>query len=345
MANRDVLAIGTSAGGVEALIFLAKRFAPQFPAAVLVTIHLPSRFSSSMDDVLSGAGPLPAQFARDGDRVRKGRIYIAPPDRHLLLDGDHVGLGEGPRENNSRPAIDPMLRSTAVCCSGRAVGVVLTGTLGDGASGLWAIRQGGGIAVVQDPRDAAFSEMPLAAVNRANPDHVVKLGDMPALLQSLVQQPAGEARPLPRSLKYEVEIGRSGSDGMDSIEKMDGIGRRSVLACPDCGGVMWEIDEEDLVRYRCHVGHTYTAEVMSLALDESLRRALATALRALEERVALARKLYRQAVDGGHRLLAETWAEKARDFEREMDVIRGSIRRMDRIAAAAGEPKEAHAAE
>ena len=120
MANRDVLAIGTSAGGVEALIFLAERFPREFPAAVLVTIHLPSNAGSALDQVLSRAGPLPAQFARNGDRVRKGRIYIAPPDRHLLLDGDHVGLGEGPRENNSRPAIDPMLRSTAVCCSGRA---------------------------------------------------------------------------------------------------------------------------------------------------------------------------------------------------------------------------------
>ena len=342
MANRDVLPIGTSAGGVEALIFLAKRFPREFPAGVLLTIHLPSHSSSTLDELLTRVGPLPAQFAVDGEPVIKGRIYIAPPDRHLLLDGERMALGEGPRENNSRPAIDPMLRSTALCCSGRAVGVVLTGTLGDGASGLWALRQGGGIAVVQDPSDAAFSEMPMTALNRAKPDHVVKLADMPALLASLVHQPAGAARPLPHSIKYEVEIARSGSNGMDSIDKMDGIGRRSVLACPDCGGVMWEIDEEDLLRYRCHVGHTYTAEVMSLALDENLRRALASAVRALEERVALARKLYQQAVDGGHRLLAENWADKARDFEHEMDVIRGSIRRMDRLAAAAAErPKAA----
>lgn len=342
MANRDVLAIGTSAGGVEALIFLAKRFPREFPAAVFVTIHLPSHSRSLLDELLTNAGPLRAQFARDGDTVRKGQIYIAPPDRHLLLDGDRVGLGEGPRENNARPAIDPMLRSTALCCSGRAVGVVLTGSLGDGASGLWAVRQGGGITVVQDPTDAAFSEMPLTALNRANPDHVVTLNEMPGLLQRLAHEPAGEARPLPHSIKYEVQVARTGQGNM---EEMDSIGRRSVLACPDCGGVMWEIDEEDLIRYRCHVGHTYTAEVMSLALDEGLRRALASALRALEERVALARKLQRQAADSDHRLLAQNWAEKAREFEREMDVIRGSIRRMDRLAAAADAPKGARAAE
>jgi two-component system, chemotaxis family, protein-glutamate methylesterase/glutaminase len=345
MANRDVLAIGTSAGGVEALLFLAKRFRREFPAAILVTIHLPSHSRSAFDELLTRTGPLPAQFARAGDRVKKGRIYLAPPDRHLLLDGERVALGEGPRENSARPAIDPMLRSTAVCCGGRAIGVVLTGTLGDGASGLWAIRQGGGISVVQDPNDATFPEMPMTALNRANPEHVVSLNDMPALLHQLAHLPAGEAKPLPRSVAYEVEIARSGSNGMDNIDRLDGIGRRSVLACPDCGGVTWEIGEDELLRYRCHVGHTYTAEVMSLALDDNLRRALASALRALEERVALAHKLHRQAAEGGHRLLAETWADKGRDFEREMEIIRASIRRMDRIVAAAEAPKGAHAAE
>jgi two-component system chemotaxis response regulator CheB len=338
MANRDVLAVGTSAGGVEALLFLAKRLPPNFPAAVLVTIHLPRHARSSLDEVLSNAGPLPASFAKDGDQLKNGRIYIAPPDRHLLLDGDRLALGVGPRENNSRPAIDPMLRSTALCCGSRAVGVVLTGTLGDGASGLWALRQCGGVTVVQDPKDAAFAEMPMTALNRAAPDHVVRLADLPALLNSLAQQPAGEPVPAPRNTRYEVEIAKSGRSSMD---EMDGLGRRSVLSCPDCGGVMWEIDEGEMVRYRCHVGHTYAAELMSVAMDESLRRALATALRALEEREALARKLHRQAISSGHRLLAENWAEKAQEFERETKVIRDSIRRVDALAANAARTEEA----
>jgi two-component system, chemotaxis family, protein-glutamate methylesterase/glutaminase len=312
------------------LLFLAKRLPRDLPASVLVTIHLPRHGPSSLDDILSRAGPLPAAFATDNDILRKGRIYIAPPDRHLIVDDDRLSLGEGPRENNTRPAIDPMLRSAAACCGPRAIGVVLTGTLGDGASGLWAVGQCGGMTVVQDPKDAEFAEMPMTALNRARPDHVVGLADMPALLGSLAQQPAGEARPVPRSIRYEVEIARGGPG---SMSEMDGIGRRSVLACPDCGGVMWEIDEDELVRFRCHVGHTYAAEVMSLALDENLRRGLGSALRALEERVALARKLEKQASDSGHRLLAENWADKAREFEREMDVIRNSVRRMERLAA------------
>ena len=330
MANRDVLAVGTSAGGVEALLFLAKRLPREFPAAVLVTIHLPRHARSSLDEVLSRAGPLPAAFAEEGDRPKKGHIYIAPPDRHLVLDGDPLTLGVGPRENNARPAIDPMLRSSAICCGFRSVGVVLTGTLGDGASGLWALHQSGGVTVVQDPKDAAYAEMPLTALNRGAPDHVARLADLPALLHSLAQQPAGEPVPAPRNTRHEVEIARS---GRSSMNEMDGLGRRSVLSCPDCGGVMWEIDEGNVIRYRCHVGHTYAADLMSVAMDENLRRALATAQRALEEREALARKLHRQAISSGHRLLAETWAEKAHEFERETNVIRESIRRVDQLAA------------
>jgi two-component system chemotaxis response regulator CheB len=155
---------------------------------------------------------------------------------------------------------------------------------------------------------------------------------MPGLLSSLAHEPAGQTKSLPRSMQYEVEIART---GRGSMEEMDQFGRRSVLACPDCGGVMWEIDEGELSRFRCHVGHTYTSELMSLALDENLRRALASALRALEERVALAQKLYNQAKTSGHRLLAENWTAKLNEFQTEMDIIRGSIRRMDRLAAQA----------
>lgn len=329
MTNRDILAIGTSAGGVEALMFLAKSFPPDFPAAVFVTLHLPSQFRSSLDDILDRAGPLSATFAQDGDKLRKSHIYIAPVDRHLMVESDRVILGHGSRENNARPAIDPMLRSVAACCGPRTVGVVLTGTLYDGASGLWAIDQCGGVTVVQDPSDAAFPDMPTNALNRLRPDHVVSLAAMPKLLNSLAAQPAGDPMPVPESIGFEIEIAKGGHA---TIDDMDGIGRRSGLACPDCHGAMWEIDEGDLVRYRCHVGHTYTAEVMSVALDENLRRALASALRALEERRALARKLEHQAELNRQPHLARSWAHRAIEFERELNVIRDSIQRIDKIA-------------
>jgi two-component system chemotaxis response regulator CheB len=334
MGNRDVLAIGASAGGVKALMELAAGFRADLPACVLVTLHLSNQFRSSFDELLSRAGPLPAKFAEDGEALRKGHIYIAPPDRHLLVKGDRVLLGVGPRENNSRPAIDPMLRSAALCCCNRTIGVVLTGTLGDGASGLWAVSQCGGITVVQDPRDAAFPEMPQNALELVEPDHVVDLQRMSWLLNSLVHEPAGEPGTVPEGLHIEVEIAMGERE--NAMNELDTIGRRSVLSCPDCQGVMWEIEEGELTRFRCHVGHTYASELMNLALDEGLRRALASALRALEERVALARKLYSNAEQRGQRHLMSNWSGRVHEYEQEMQVVRDSIRQMEAIAARAG---------
>jgi two-component system, chemotaxis family, protein-glutamate methylesterase/glutaminase len=339
MPNRNILAIGASAGGVHALMQLAGGLQADLPAAVLVTLHLSNQFRSSLDELLTRSGPLPAAFAADGEPLRNGRIYIAPRDRHLMVDGNRIVLGAGPRENHSRPAIDPMLRSAALCCCNRTIGVVLTGTLGDGASGLWAVKQCGGITAVQDPRGAAFPEMPQAALELVSPDHVVNLEHLPALLNRLVREPAGEPGAKPPGIALEVEIAK-GEQGY-AMDKMDQIAERSVLSCPECHGVMWEVDEGELTRYRCHVGHTYGAEMMDLALDESLRRALASAQRALEERVALAGKLYRQAERSGHRTLMSSWSERMREYEQEMTVIRNAIRRMEEVAAGA---KPEHAA-
>jgi two-component system chemotaxis response regulator CheB len=330
MTNRDILAIGTSAGGFEALRFLAREFSPDFPASVLVTIHLSNQFRSELDAILTQAGPLPAGFAVDGEKLQRSRIYIAPTERHLIVESEHLRLGSGPRENNARPALDPLFRSAALCCGERCVGAVLTGTLGDGAAGLQALKQSGGVTVVQDPSDAAFAEMPTTALLRSQPDHVVSLAGMPALFEKLVREPAGEAKPVASGLEYEVNVA-SGERG--SMHEMDRIGRRSALACPDCHGIMWEINEGGLVRYRCHVGHAYTAEIMSVALDENLKRSFGGALRALDDRVALARKLEAQASAGGRTRIAESWASKALEFEAEAKIIRDSIRRTDELAA------------
>ena len=330
MSNRDVIAIGTSAGGVEALLKLAAKLKPDIPATILVTIHLAAQFRSELDRLLSRAGPVPAHFARHGERYRRGTIYLAPPDRHLLIDGEHLYLGSGARENNVRPAIDPMLRSVAMCCGARAIGVVLTGTLDDGASGLWAIERCGGITVVQDPQDAAFDEMPLNALNLVKADHLVALEDLPALLEKLAREPAGKPMPVPDNIAFEVKIARGANGSMD---EMDRWGRRSRLACPECHGVMWEIEEDELLRYRCHVGHSYSADVMSVALDNNLRQALAGAVRALEERVSLTSKLQRDAERRQHRLVAANWARRANEAQHELEVIRDAMRRIDALRA------------
>jgi two-component system chemotaxis response regulator CheB len=231
-----------------------------------------------------------------------------------------------------------MLRSVAICCGPRSIGVVLTGTLGDGAAGLWALKQCGGLAVVQDPEDAAYSEMPQTALRRSNVDRVAPLADMPAVLQSLVQEPAGDPTPVPEHFKIELEIARS---GLSAMSTMDRIGRRSTLTCPDCGGVMWKIDDGELLHYRCHVGHAYTLDPMSTALDETLRHALASGLRALEERVGLARDISARASRREQKTTAASWAEKAAAFEREAETVRASLRRIDAIASSGRDRKKA----
>lgn len=330
MSNRDVLAIGTSAGGVEALRFLVSKFPRDFPASVMVVIHLSVHFESTLDSILRQAGPLPAQFARDGMKMEPGRIYIGPPDSHLLLDGDKLRLGQGTRENNTRPAIDPLFRSVALCCGYRGIGAVLTGALGDGASGLHTLHEYGGLTVVQDPGDAAFSGMPEAALTKFKPDHVAGLAEMPALFQRLVSQPQGSRIEPSSHLRYEVGLAKGGNGSMSELDR---IGQRSLLACPDCHGVMWEIQEGDLLRYRCHVGHAYTAELMELALDETLRRALGSGLRALDERIALTGKLHKQAAEAGRKHLAESWGKKLVECEQEAEILRDAIKRFDRLAA------------
>jgi two-component system chemotaxis response regulator CheB len=332
MANRDIVAIGTSAGGVEALQRIVAGLPADLPAAVLIVIHLSSQPRSGLDAVLARAGRLPARFAADGEPAARGHVYLAPPGCHLLLDGERLRLGRGPRENFCRPSIDPLLRSVALCCGPRSVGAVLTGTLGDGGPGLLALQQCGGIAVVQDPADAAHGEMPRRALDLVAADHVVGLGGMAALLARLVALPAGAPRPVPARIKYEVDVARGGSGSMNTLDR---IGRRSVLACPDCHGVMWEIDEGQLVHYRCHVGHAYSAEQMRLALDDNLTRALGSALRALEERIALVQRLYEQAVAAQQRDTAEAWQRTVREYEREAATIRDSIRRFEELSARA----------
>lgn len=338
MPNRDVVAIGTSAGGVEALLHLAKSLPPNLAAAVLVTIHLPSFGASHLDGILSRAGKLPASFAQDGEPLRKGRLLLAPPGHHLVIEANRLWLSTGPRENGARPAIDPMFRSAAVCCGHRTIGVVMTGAQGDGASGLWAIAQSGGITVVQDPKDAAFAQMPRSALDRFEPDHIASLSELPALLSRLVEEPAGKPVPASPTLRMEVDIARG---RRSSMSEMDRIGRRSVLTCPDCNGVMWEINEGELTHYRCHVGHAYSEEALGFGMDENLRRALATALRTLEERSALTEKLRAEALARGQNHAAMSWAESKREFEEQAESIRQAIRRTAETASLTDNPVEA----
>ena len=294
--NRDVIVIGGSAGGTEAVSKLVRALPADLPAAVLVTIHRGLDGPGLLAEILAAAGPLPAAMAEEGQPLERGRIYVAPPDRHLLVGRDHVHVRRGPRENRARPAIDPLFRSAAVNCSSRVIGVVLSGMLNDGSSGLQAIKRCGGLAVVQDPHDAAVPDMPRNALMYAAVDHVLPLAEIAPLLAKL----ATSSRPLPpaempEEIRLEALIAAQELTVMPDQHR---FGPLAELTCPDCHGSMQEIREDGLVRYRCHTGHAFTLEALSLSQGEAWERTLYAAMRAQQEQAILCRRLAKDASGG-----------------------------------------------
>jgi two-component system, chemotaxis family, protein-glutamate methylesterase/glutaminase len=228
---------------------------------LFVVLHVPPQSKSFLPEILSRAGPLPATHAKDNEPILPGRIYVASSDFHLLLRQGHVRLVRGPRENNHRPAIDPLFRSAAHAYGSRSVGIVLSGSLDDGAAGLVAIKSVGGLAIVQDPNDALFPDMPHNAMTAAPVDYCLakhKIGKTIVTLTSRAASASeGQGRAVTDEIKKETDIVAMNAE---AIEGDDKPGTPSVFGCPDCGGALWELQDDQWLRFRCRVGHAYSAE-------------------------------------------------------------------------------------
>jgi two-component system chemotaxis response regulator CheB len=237
MPGRDILVVGASAGGVEALTELARGLPADLPAAVFMVLHVPPHATSVLPRILSRAGRLPTAHAREGEPIRPGRIYVAPPDHHMLLRRGYVYLARGPRENSHRPAVDPLFRTAARAYDGRVVGVLLSGALDDGTAGLAAIKRRGGIALVQDPDEALFSGMPRSAIENVEVDHVVSLAGMAGLLSRLACEPVAEETKerVPDEMEQETQIE---AFALSAIENRVHPGTPSTFGCPECGGTL-----------------------------------------------------------------------------------------------------------
>jgi two-component system chemotaxis response regulator CheB len=306
---RTIVVVGASAGGVEALTRLCAGLPEDFPAAVCIVQHLSPDSQSMLPKLLDRAGKLRVSVPQDGEAIRPGHVYVAPPDHHLLLRPGRLLLRRGPHENRSRPSIDVLFRSAAVAYGSAVVGVVLTGLLDDGAEGLIAIRQAGGLSVVQDPAEAAWPSMPLQALERDGVDHVATLDAMPALLLRLLSEPAEPGRlPAP-----EVVIEDRLAEGeLPSAPTAEGPpGRPSRLGCPDCGGVLNEIESHGLTRFRCQVGHAFSALGLATAQHRELERALAVAVRTHRDRMRLFRLMEASALSRNLTLSATRWQRAA----------------------------------
>jgi two-component system, chemotaxis family, protein-glutamate methylesterase/glutaminase len=305
MARREVVVIGGSAGALEALQAIVRGLPADLPAAVCVALHTAPDSPGALPGILRRTSPLPVNEARPDEPLQTGRVYIARPDHHLVVNRGLLRTTRGPRENGFRPAVDPLFRTAARAYGPQCIGVVLSGALDDGVYGLKLIKKRGGLAVVQDPEEALVSGMPRNAIDHVQVDHVMRAMGIPALLERLVHEevtmPAADPNGQPRDVA-ELEYGAA---AIERIERPP-----SPFTCPDCGGVLWDNDEEGLLRFRCHEGHGFTADGLMGEQSDKLEAALWSALRALDECMLL------------HRRMAERARRHAEDTRQRADVLR-----------------------
>jgi len=312
----DIVVVGASAGGVEALTRLARSTPADFGVPILVVLHIPPAGPSVLPQILDRSGPLDAVHAEDGMELDGGGFYVAPPDRHMRVEGRRIQLDPGPRENGHRPAIDPLFRSAADSFGDRAAGVVLSGTLDDGTVGLYCIKQAGGAALVQHPDDALYRAMPANAIAYCQPDYVLPVEELVDILVRLTATSA--ARP---GRKISVANDQAPDPSAEDAQP----GELAPFACPDCGGTLWERSAGETVSYRCRVGHAFTLNSLVARHDESLERTLWAACRALEERAAISRRVARRLLEGGRRDSAGRFDRQATTAARQAAHLKGLL--------------------
>ena len=301
MAHRDIIVIGGSLGGVEAVPSLLATLPGDLPAAVLVVLHMHDSAPSRLVEIARKKSALPLDHAVDGERIVPGRAYFAVPGRHLMLQSGRIRLTRGPRENHARPSINVLFRSAAYEFGRRVIGVLLTGLLDDGTAGLWAIKDRGGVAIVQSREDAPYPQMPLNASRNVAIDHTLKISQMSDVLQGLVRgELAGEEPAMKRkNMQTEVEIALG---SRTSEEEFSRLGEPSLLTCPECQGSMVRIREGLNERYRCHTGHAFGEVTLAQQQLQSIESAMTHSLALLEEREFLYRSIAeRDRAGGNHR--------------------------------------------
>ena len=328
LSGHDIVVVGASAGGVEALAKFVRALPASLPAAVFVVLHISPQSPSMLPTILSHAGLLPVQHPTDGTIFELSHVYVAPPDHHILLEQEHIRVVRGPKENRHRPAIDVLFRSAANSYGPRVIGIVLTGALDDGTAGLLAIKRLGGTAVVQDPEDALYPSMPRSALEHVKVDYVLPLADIASTVVKLVTTEVDTTmeQPTPEDIRNELSLAR-----MDlSRQKNDTrVGTPSQYSCPECGGVLWEIQDESLLRFRCRVGHAFSVDSMMAEQSDAIEEAMWAALKTLEEQVSISRNIAEQSRRNGHFLMAQRFEERQKQAEKRVDLLVSALQKSE----------------
>jgi two-component system chemotaxis response regulator CheB len=284
MEKRDIIVIGSSAGGVFALQEIVASLPLDFDASIFIVQHVSPDSQSLLPKILSHKGRLKAVHPSDGEVIEKGMIYIAPPDRHMIIEGNRILIKKGPKENRFRPSIDALFRSAAYNYGARVVGVILTGMLDDGTSGMWSVKRLGGTGIIQRPEEAAYPSMPTSVLEYVKIDYILPLSEIADKLNELANVPievlAESEIPELKMMKTEIEIAAQKNAFEKGVLK---LGELSPLTCPECNGVLVKLREGNLVRYRCHTGHAYLSSSLLTDLTESVDVKLWQSLKSLEE--------------------------------------------------------------
>jgi two-component system, chemotaxis family, protein-glutamate methylesterase/glutaminase len=326
--RQAVVIVGASAGGVEALIELARSLPADFPHPMLVVLHVAPTGTSVLPAILARACRLPVAAPADGEELQPGHVYVAPPDCHLVVEDSRLRLSQAPRENGHRPAIDPTMRTAADAYDGATIGIVLSGSRDDGTAGLMAIKASGGTAIVQDPDEALYPAMPLSAMAHVEPDAVLPIAAMARwILERNPQTNGARVSSNPPNPTNPTPDARLAVVDTEDDPPRSATGEGTRYTCPDCGGVLFERREGLLERFECSIGHVFSIESLSSAQAEALESALWAAVRSLDDRAALLKRLGARSRENDQMRSAATFEREAEEALERARTIREAIER------------------
>ncbi|MDI5920099.1 chemotaxis protein CheB [Halomonas sp. LR5S13] len=325
-----LIVIGASAGGMAALKKLVAQLPKDFPAPVFIVNHMSADTTGeALVRGLNESGSLPCVHAHDKQSFKSGHIYLAPSDQHMLIAKGKILVTKGARENRSRPAIDPLFRSAAVSYGNRVVGIILTGYLDDGTSGMMAIKRCGGVCIAQDPEDASYPDMPQSVIANVGADYCLPVAGMGAVLSELVSRELPKNKPAPEDIVIEAKIAQRVLSDLPSVEA---LGDQVPFNCPDCGGVLWKVEDGQFLRYRCHTGHAFTSSVLLAQQTVKIEETLWVALRMFEERQNLLVTMSKKEGEKSPTSISQ----RAKDSQVHIDRIRAMLRATDKDSYSEG---------
>ncbi|MCW3111875.1 MAG: CheB methylesterase [Segetibacter sp.] len=341
MHKKDIIVVGASAGGVNALIEFVKFLPKNFDASIFVVLHLHPSTPSNLPAILSNLGTLKAVHPEDGDKIKTRQIYIAPPDHHLLVENDRVLVRKGPKENRFRPSVDVLFRSAAYNYGSRVIGIVLSGMLNDGTSGMWSVQQMGGICMVQDPAEALYDSMPSNVLNEVDVDYSIPVAQMGAVLQELIHENASNMQDITPEqmelMKMEVVIAANGNAlELGILEK----GNLTPFTCPECHGALIRLTEGTSVRFRCHTGHAFSASTLLAGVTESIEEQLWSTMRTFEEAIMLLEQIANTFKNTGKEDAAEEFFKKAEENRKRSKVLHKMVKTQELLSEDVVDRKE-----